>query len=136
MPKINFAEPCTLEEVRAHYKDAHLGYAAADNRVYSRHVGFLMGMVSDLENKALFRRTLWKRNGESYARQELEHLQGIAREAFNRLEMKPREGLEGQPVAALAETATTLLARLKDAEDKVTMLRGQLGKFPPSARDV
>lgn len=42
MAKIDFTQPVTEKEVKEYLRDASYGYAVADNRVYSRHVAWLL----------------------------------------------------------------------------------------------
>src|SRR6266566_6116863 len=50
--KIKFDQLCTMDEVKANLRDAMYGYTAADNRVYARHVSFLLSVLADEVKKS------------------------------------------------------------------------------------
>jgi hypothetical protein len=73
MARIDFGKPCTLDEVRLHLRDARYGYTAADNRVYSRHVDFLLARLEELEG--CYEEAS---KGEAYANVEAENAHAAA----------------------------------------------------------
>ena len=51
MAKINWKEPVTEQEIRDYLDNAQFGYEAPDNRVYTRHVQWLLNERNRLQGE-------------------------------------------------------------------------------------